>query len=298
MVDFLREARACTIAQRSAMDQALNEFSAAAPPESPLATDALALSGQGRRTQARNVLYHRGWRLAYLMAATVGDHLQAVGDVAVNPPRIFAHMSLARAALEAAARTHYLLHPVGTVEDRVLRSAALLLASAEHEVTAAAEMSLLPGLAARAAADAKVRHDEISRLLFRADIDVKRKRNGQALGVGWPGSTSPTTLCSPNITVLLRQLLPSKPAAYRVGSGAVHSQPWVLDDDLVFDRERRLLNWTFDPAALAGSVDLAVTASILVLEVFSTMLGADSVAERAAARSRERQVSARVAALL
>jgi hypothetical protein len=290
---FLAQARRCTIEQRTAMDEALNRFSATSAPECQLAIDTSALRGPGRRTVAQNKLYHRGWRLAFLMATNVGDHLVAVGDVASRSPRLFAHMTLARAALEGAARIHYLLHPSGTLRERVLRSTALLVASSEEELKAAAELSTgRPGLHAAAMAAAKGRSANTLGLVKSADIELqRRKRDGQVHGVLWPNDPDTLTLCQPNVTGLLRTLMPAKPAAYRVGSGAVHSQPWVLDDDEAFDFESRQLKWKFDPAALAGSVDLAVAASMLTIEAFAAMLGHDPSPERSHARHREREVS-------
>jgi hypothetical protein len=296
---FLGHASKCVAAQRSAMDDALNRFADSAPPDCQLALDTKSLNGRGRRTVAQNQLYHRGWRLAYLMAANVGDHVQAVGDVAVDPPRVFAHMTLARAALEGAARLTYLLHPRGTLPDRVLRAAALLVASAEEEVKATSELSGRPGLRQAAVAAAQRRRADILRLVERADIVLKRsKRDGRVMGVVWPRTPEEVTDCQPNVTGLLRTLLPSKPAAYRIGSGAVHSQPWVLDDEDAFDPASRRLTWNFDPAALAASVDLALAASVLTIETFAAMLGQDPTAERAQARSRERKASRLVLPLL
>ena len=292
MTVFLDSARQCTAEQREAMEDALNRFSRAAPPGCPLALDTRFLKGLGRRTVAQNQLYHRGWRLAYLMATNVGDHLQAVGDVATDPPRLFAHMTLARASLEGAARVTYLLHPQGTTPDRVLRAAALLVASAEEEVKATAELPARTRLQVAAVADAGRRRGDIMRLLERADITVKRtKRDDRLAGVSWPLTPNLQTDCYPNITRLLKTLLPSKPAAYRIGSGAVHSQPWVLETDDAWDAARRHLQWAFDPAAFAGSVDLAVTASTLTMDAFAAMLGQDSSVERDRARRREQAVS-------
>jgi hypothetical protein len=296
---FLGQARQSVAAQKRAMEEALNRFAESAPPDCQLALDTKSLSGRGRRAVAQNHIYHRGWRLAYLMAANVGDHVQAVGDVAADPPRVFAHMTLARAALEGAARLTYLLHPSGGPPDRVLRATALLVASAEEEVKATAELSGRPGLRQAAVAAAQRRQADILRLVERADIALKRsKRDRRIVGVVWPNAPDEVTNCQPNVTGLLRTLLPSKPAAYRIGSGAVHSQPWVLDDDDAFDPTSRRLMWNFDPAALAGSVDLAVMASVLTIETFAAMLGHDPAAERAQARSRERKVSRLVLPLL
>jgi len=247
------------------------------------------------------MLYHRGWRLAYLTAANVGDHVEAIADVAsVNRPRVFAHMTLARAALEGAARINYLLHPSGTVPDRVLRATALLMASAEEELTAVAELAARnPFLHMAADTQAKRRQADIVKLVERAGIGVqRRKRGGQLSGVSWPDSTGDVVQTHPSITALLKILLPTKPAAYRVGSGAVHSQPWVLDDDAAFDPMTRHLEWRFDPAALAGSVDLAITASVLTLEAFAAMLGQDPSRERVEAKRREGAVSKLVLPLL
>lgn len=283
------------------MDEALNRFGAAAPQNCQLALDTQSLSRRGRRTSAQNQIYHRGWRLAYLMATNVGDHLAAIGDVAsANPPRVFAHMTLARAALEGAAKINYLLHPSGTLPDRVLRAAALLLASAEEELKAAAELATgNPMLHAAATAGAQRRQADILELVARADIEVRRrKRGGQLSGVSWRDAGGGEAQAHPSVTGLLKTLLPTKPAAYRVGSGAVHSQPWVLDDDDAFDPMTRRLEWHFDPAALAGSVDLAITASVVALEAFAAMLGQDPSRERIEAKHREQAVSKLVMPLL
>ena len=103
---------------------------------------------------------------------------------------------------------------------------------------------------------------------------------------------------SPNMTALLRELLPSRPGAYRVGTGALHSQPWVLDDVDAFDPAARRLEWRLDPTAFAASVDLAIAASVLAIDVFAAMLGQDSRSERAEAQGREEAVSHLAAELL
>lgn len=293
---FLAQVSRSVRSQRRAMDRALNNFSASAPADCLLALDTQELQRPGERFMARNVIYHRGWRLAFMIATNVGDHLSAVADVAsADPPRVFAHMTLARAALEGAARVCYLLHPGGTLEDRVLRGAALLMASAEEEQKAISEMATWnPSVHAAA----RSRHSDIAGLLAQAGIETRRGRNGvRLLGVMWPGS-SELVESSPNVSALLRDLVPDKPAAYRIGSGALHSQPWVLDDESAYDMATRRLNWQLDPAALSGSVDLAITASKLVLNVFATMLGCDPSKELIEAQRREEAVARIAAALL
>lgn len=298
MTAFLAEARNAVTAQRRAMDAALDRFAVDAPDDCQLAKDRRTLSLRGRRTSARNVIYHRGWRLAYLMATNVGDHVAAVGDVAsATSPRAFAHMTLARAALEGAARVNYLLYPTGTVEDRVLRAAALALSSAEEEVKATTELATgSPLLFGSASTTARQRREELLGLLERADIVVRRtRRTGELSELAWREGSHDAAQTNPRVTALLRELLPSKPAAYRMGSGATHSQPWALEDDNAFDPRTRRLAWRLDPSALAASVDLAIAASILTLEPFAAMLGQDTRDERTESRRREQAV-ARLAA--
>jgi hypothetical protein len=122
-------------------------------------------------------------------------------------------------------------------------------------------------------------------------IVVMRGRDGSRLaGVCWSSSMD-VVLRPPNVTALLKTLLPSRPSAYRVGSGAAHSQPWVLDDGDAFNLETQRFNWRLDPLALVGSVDLAISASVLAMEAFAAMLGQDPRQERAKAQRRERAVS-------
>ena len=289
LAQFLNEAERNARAQRASADEALNHFSANAADDCQLAVDTVAL----RHSPARNQLYHRGWRLAYLMMTNVGDHLCAVGDTAAaNPPRVFAHMTLARAALEGAARIHFLLHPAGTLNERIVRSAILLVASAEEELKAVTELSSSsPFLYAAALPQATRRHDDIVKLIDRAGIETQLRRDGRVETLSLRSSTEEATASQPNITRHLKLLLPTKPAAYRVGSGAVHSQPWVLDDDDAFDLRSRRLEWRFDATALASSLDLAITASALSLEAFASMLGQDASSLSLEANRRIRRVA-------
>lgn len=112
------------------MDAAINVFSAASASDCLLASAVAQLAS----TSPENALYQRGWRLAYLIASNIGDHLAAIGDVAgAREARPFAHMTLARAALEGAARLWFLMYPPGSVGDRIHRAAALLLGSSDEE---------------------------------------------------------------------------------------------------------------------------------------------------------------------
>lgn len=217
------------------MDAAINVFSAAS------ASDCLVASAvaQLASTSPENALYQRGWRLAYLIASNIGDHLAAIGDVAgAREARPFAHMTLARAALEGAARLWFLMYPPGSVGDRVHRAAALLLGSSDEEAKAVDEIrSWNPQLHNAAAQGVGRRHRELLDLLERAGMTAERTRDGRLRGVRWHTSEG-LVRCTPNATALLRELLPDRPGAYRVGSGALHSQPWVLDDEDAFDMGR------------------------------------------------------------
>lgn len=286
---FLAQARRSLLDQRRATDDALNEWAAAAPADCELALDTASLKAPGEDRAAQNRLYHHGWRVAYMTATNVGDHLCAIADTAgADAPRAFAHMTLARAALEGAARINYLLTPAGTVRDRVLRAGAVMLASAEEELRAVAEFAgRNDGLHRVADEVARHRLREVSDLIRAAGIEVVTdKSGGRSVGLRWVGSNRAIST-SINITAILNTLAPSRPGAYRVGSGAAHSQPWVLDDDEAFDIRTNRFNWTFDPVALAGSVDLAILAAALTLEAFASLLGADASEERIRAQERE-----------
>ena len=82
---------------------------------------------------AQRRLYQHGWMVAYLMATNIGDHLAAIADTATpDEPRVFAHMTLARAALEGAARLAYLLHPVRHHPRRPVRRGLNVPAGTSH----------------------------------------------------------------------------------------------------------------------------------------------------------------------
>lgn len=278
--------------QRAAMDQAINDYAAGATRDCLSAREVNSLKGPGSRLRAQRRLYAAGWKAAYLMVANIGDHLSAIADTATKgEPRVFAHMTLARAALEGAARLSYLLHPPGTLQDRLLRAAFVLLASAEEELKAVPDLATIsPALGDAANARATSRHKDVIALIGESGIAIQRGRDGRSLrSVAW-ADTPDQTVGAPNVTALLKKRLPSRPSAYRVGSGAAHSQPWVLDADEVIDLQTPILHCPFDALALVGSVDLAINASILVLETFAPMMGQDAGHQRTKAQQRERAV--------
>ena len=301
LIDFLAQVRRSVRQQRCAMDQAINDFGAGASTDCLSAVDSDFLKAPGSRMLAQRRLYQHGWMVAYLMATNIGDHLAAIADTATpDEPRVFAHMTLARAALEGAARVAYLLHPSGTLPDRLLRAAFVLLSSAEEELNAVPDLATF-NLAMGEAANERAtsRHKAIRHVLDESEIVVKHERRGgrRLHSVSWADSPDQEQE-APNVTRLLKQLLPKRPSAYNVGSGAVHSQPWVLDVDGAFDPQTRTLNCPFDPFALARSVDLAISASILAMETFAEMFGQDPSHERTKAQRREMAVSLLAQSLL
>ncbi len=289
---FLEQVRRSLLDQRVAMDTALNGWSAVASPECQLALDTDHLKSAAEDRAAQNRLYHAGWRAAFMMVTSVGDHVCAITDTAnADAPRAFAHMTLARAALEAAGRVDYLLCPAGTVEDRVLRSAAAMIASAEEELRAVADFAgWNVELHKSADASARRRHTEVMALVGTAGIEVTASKGGRSVSVRWPVA-GPGVSVSMNVTDVLGALLPTRPGAYRVGSGAAHSQPWVLDDDEAFNPQTNRLTWALDPVALAGSGDLGIAACVVILDAFAALLGADPSEERLHAHEREQAMS-------
>lgn len=295
---LLRQVRRSTKTQSKALIAALNEYNSSVPDTCPLAEDKHALRGKQRSTVARLLLYDQGWRQAFLTARNVADHVAAIGDTSSSAePRVFAHMTLARAALEGAARVHYLLHPEGTTLERVLRAATTTLVSAEEEMKAVDDLGDANHVVHQSAlVEATRRLDEAVDLIAQAGIVVRRTKRGDVLSLRWKDETAETK--PPVVSVLLRDLLPSKPAAYRISSGAVHSQPWALDDDQAFDPLALRLWWPLDPAGLASSVDLGISASALVIATFAAMLGHDHSRQQIEAQRREQAVSQLVIAVL
>lgn len=288
---FLRQVRRSTKSQGRALTEALNEYRESAPETCSFAADKRALRGRQRSTIARAELYHRGWRQAIMTAWNVADHVAAIGDVSTTEaPRMFAHMTLARAALEGAGRVHYLLHPEGTTLERILRAATALLISSDEELKSVNELGDANHFVHRAAeAESTHRLGEVVDLIERAGIVVKRDKRGNVWSLRWKDATTETR--PPVVSTLLRHLLPSKPAAYRFSSGAVHSQPWVLDDHQAFDPGAQPVQWRLDPAGLASSVDLGISASALVITSFAAVLGQDAASQQLEARRREQAVS-------
>jgi hypothetical protein len=199
---FLEQVRRSLIDQRAAMDDALNKWSAAAPPECQLALDAGYLKSPHQDLAAQRRLYHNGWRAAFMTATSVGDHVCAIADSAsADPPRSFAHMTLARAALEGAGRINYLLCPGGTVQDRVLRAAAVMVASAEEELRAVAEFAGWDVELHRVAdASARRKHGEVMALVRTAGIQATAGRGGRTISLRWPDAESVISV-SMNVTV-------------------------------------------------------------------------------------------------
>jgi len=230
-------------------------------------------------------------------AISVGDHLSSIADVSqAKSPRVISHWTLARSALEGAARVSFLLNASEDLRTRVLRAAVVALVSAEAELTAADGLHVVPGLQLLAQLQAQGRLEAAKALLDQAGVIASHDKRGRVRQVCWSGSSSGQA--PPNITALCRVLLPSHPAAYQVGSGAAHGQSWVISSDDTFDLATGRVNVPFDAASLAGAVDLAIASSVAVLDSFAAMLGQDSADEHGRARIREQAVSQLVRPLL
>jgi hypothetical protein len=228
---------------------------------------------------------------AKLMLVNAYDHLVSMGRLlgSDGAMSLYAHTTLSRSVCEAAVRHAWLLDPSISYEERVTRSAAMLVANAENRLAGAREIpthnlgaSTVHMLIGNCAAE----YDQIRKLIDRAGMDLSLDRAGKRIArveLRSPFVKVPVKL---DIGPLMTSLLPDSPGWYRISSGIAHSAAWVLHD-AVAGTSGPDLALTPDLMEVAAAAESAISASALIVERHATYYGYNP--EPRARQSRQRR---------
>lgn len=106
------------------------------------ADDASASRAASRFRKAQRQLLASGRQQAALMLVNAYDHLVSMGRLlgSDGAMSLYAHTTVSRSVCEAAVRHAWLLAPSISYEERITRSAAMLLANAENRLAGAREI--------------------------------------------------------------------------------------------------------------------------------------------------------------
>ena len=160
-----------------------------------------------------------GAHLAYLSAQ---DHLLTLeADMLRDPAPIWSPLTLCRAILESTVVSCHLLNPSITTSTRLARMAALWLDDTFLAERSAGTFGAVHAEGVREYGQFKLR--ELATGGFSIDRDAKNR----PVRIRFGDASSPIGL---NITDEATKLLPAgMPSPYRLGSGAAHSRPWLLE---------------------------------------------------------------------
>ncbi|WP_327040000.1 hypothetical protein OG400_18840 [Micromonospora ureilytica] len=213
------------------------------------------------RSADRQELWSRAAFACLHMAVHVADHVRALGVLLaqsqVGVP-VYAHASLARSAVEAAALLMHVLAEGQPFEVRFSRGVALLIADAGMAAKSAARV---PGNAYMASPDAAVakEKEQLLTLIKRASIELASNGSGARVKGVRVTAGGPETPVEVKTTDLVQRAFADLPEIYGMLSGVVHGLPWRLGDSAQVHGRQAV--WQAQPMEVGGSVLAAVTAA-------------------------------------
>ncbi|MEV4888208.1 hypothetical protein AB0K48_02300 [Nonomuraea sp. NPDC055795] len=216
---------------------------------------ALRASTKQEARQALHSLALDGGNLAWLNAV---DHIRALEhDILMQPPPVWSPLSLARAALEGCALTHYLWEGSIGLPLRLARVTSLRVREAQYE----AKASAVTWPEGQAAAQARLAEAEQLASAAGAIVEKKTQRSKKVIkGYRVDGAYAPLDF---TISERINAFMPSwvPPSSYSLLSGAAHSRPWVIN------RAR-----TEQPDEWAGEAATVMTAAVIALGALDAAL--------------------------
>jgi hypothetical protein len=173
-----------------------------------------------RRVQDR--ILATGMEGADLAFTNAQDHISALeSDLLRDPAPIWSTLTLCRAILESTVVGCHLLDPSVTTNVRLARMAALWLDDTSLAERSAGTFGVEHAEEVREYGQFKL--SELSVGGFSVDRDAKNR----PVRVQFGDASAPLSL---NMTDAATKLLPAgMPSSYRLGSGAAHSRPWLLE---------------------------------------------------------------------
>jgi hypothetical protein len=239
--------------------------------------DAWKASPHHSQRAHRRRLWQHGMQLSRLIFANILDHMLSAGQLLSVSDSIvlYTHHTLARVVCEGAARIGFLLDPEISYDQRLLRSEVLALADADARIAATRDVAAaaIHPILSHAADEPIKQREYLLRRIEAAGITIRRN-NGRPTHLEM-GATTRAEPCKVDLTRLMEQAYPARPAAYRHTSGVVHSNPWVLNTTIASSPTRPELVLEPDIPGIGGATLTMIDASIIVIESYAKYYGHD-----------------------
>lgn len=231
-----------------------------APPGAPASQDYQALL-TATRSEDRHALGSRAAVAGLNLAVSVVDHVRWLGVLLARPQEavpLYAHASVARSAVEAAATVVHLFADGQPYDIRLGRGVAFLLADADAAANGATGIPGNPYMAAPGPA-VQAERDRLFALVRQAKIEMVPNRTGnRAKGIRVRASGPEFPLVTRS-SELVEEAFPDMPKVYALLSATVHGMPWGLVDNAQVGQQE--IAYEPDPVNVAGSVLPALAAA-------------------------------------
>ncbi len=268
----IKSRRALELESR-ALKAAVDEYASGTPVAGcPHQADVLSAKRAASRVRkAQRQLLASGQQQARLILVNAYDHLVSMGRLLGSDGSIslYAPTTLSRSVCEAAVRHLWLLGASLSYEERITRSAAALIASAENRLKGAGdapERSMDAEITKMLADHCAAEYEQVRHLVDRAGMElVPDARGKKTARVELRGSAVKAPV-KVDIGPLMADLLPESPGWYLLSSGTAHSAAWVLHSAVAgaaADPELALTPDLLEVAAAAesaGSIDIRISA--------------------------------------
>jgi len=283
------------IEEAEALRAALGDFSSAPQPGCPRELDDRAWSNDAApQAEGRRRLLHLTQHQAVLIYVNAYDHLLTLGrmlggDGAMS---LFSQASTSRVVCEAAVRFAWLLDSAIGNEERIMRGAVALLASAEERLRGAMRIpagQFDPRLRQALIDNCTAERDSAQALITGAGMTVAPSRDGKRparLELDSPRVSVPVKL---DVTELMGALLPESPTWYNISSGVTHSHYWGLRDAVASPGDEPLA-LTPDLLEVGAAAESAISASGLIIARAGAYYGHDPQTHLQRTRERRKAI--------
>jgi len=285
--------------EAEALRSALEAFSNFPQPGCPFELDRSAWSdAAGPQAEARGRLFGLAVHQAVLIYINAYDHMLTLGRAlgGDGATTLFAHASLSRVVCEAAVRFAWILDSGVGCEERIMRGAAALLASADERLQGAKGVpapQFNPDLRQALINNCTGERDSARALIERAGIRLAWSKDGKKvarLELDSPEVAVPAKL---DVTQLMTSLLPDSPGWYVPASSVTHSRYWGLRD-AIGSAPGELLALTPPLAEVGAAAESAISACGLILARCADYYGHDAQAHLQQTKTRREAIDLRM----
>ena len=279
---LVRKSRRALEQEARALKGAVDEYASTRPMAGcPHQADALSVKRVGSRVRAaQRQLLASGQQQARLILVNAYDHLVSMGRLlgTDGSMSLYAHTTLSRSVCEAAVRHAWLLGASLSYEERITRSAAMLIASTENRlkgVRDAPERNMGAQIKQMLVDNCTAEDEQVRQLIGQAGMDLVPEARGRKTARIELRGTAVKAPVKLDIGPLMAELLPESPGWYLLSSGIAHSAAWVLHAAVMGPVNGPELALTPDLLEVAAAAESAISGSALIIQKHATYYGYD-----------------------